>query len=142
MKLLVVLFLAIVGVVVAKSHHPKDRIEGLVEFTRESFSKAVAEGDVFVEVYADWCGNCQNAIPTMRHLGDKVDQIAKGVTIGKINGEKYKEFGNGRKFSAVNGYPTLIYVRKGTEKKDNAREYKGSMNSNDIVRWVNRQRRD
>lgn len=78
--------------------------------TADNFESDVlgAEGPVFVDFYADWCGPCKMTSPLIDELSE--DDKYKDITFVKVNVDENQELAG--KYS-VFSIPTFITFHKG-----------------------------
>ena len=82
----------------------------MIEITDATFEKEVLQSatPVLVDFYADWCGPCRAAAPTIETLAKEFEGRVKVV---KVNVDKGSE--NAVKFG-VRGIPNFTLFRNGT----------------------------
>ncbi|KAI9319981.1 thioredoxin-like protein [Dichotomocladium elegans] len=90
--------------------------------------------DVFLEVYAPWCGHCKKLSPIWTELGEVVEKsdAANKVVIAKMDGTENDvppEAG-----FTVSGFPTIVYFKAGTNELI---EYQGGRSLEDLVQFLN-----
>lgn len=83
----------------------------MLEITDETFESEVLQSDVpvFVDFYADWCGPCKAAAPTVEELDQK---YAGKVKFCKLNVD------SGTKFAVqfkVTGIPNFMIFKGGVD---------------------------
>ncbi|KAI8342864.1 hypothetical protein BC941DRAFT_412887 [Chlamydoabsidia padenii] len=90
--------------------------------------------DVFLEVYAPWCGHCKKLAPTWEKLGEQVKTAGGNLVIAKLDGidndippEAHMH---------VSGFPTLKFVKAETNE---VVDYNGDRSYEDLVRFINEQ---
>ena len=66
-----------------------------------------ADKDVFVKFYAPWCGHCKKLAPTWSELGKELNK-SDSVVIAKFDATE-----NEAESVDIQGFPTLIYYKKG-----------------------------
>ncbi|KAI8874605.1 thioredoxin-domain-containing protein [Backusella circina FSU 941] len=88
--------------------------------------------DVFLEVYAPWCGHCKNLEPIWTQLGEHLAKqgLANDILIAKMDGTEndIPEEGGFQ----VEGFPTLKYFKGGE-----AIDYDGDRSFDDLVKFLN-----
>lgn len=67
--------------------------------------------DVFLEVYAAWCGHCKKLEPVFDELGEKLRPLRDQILIAKIDGS---ENDSPHDSFSWKGFPTLFFVKAGT----------------------------
>lgn len=94
--------------------------------------------DVFIEIYAPWCGHCQKLAPTWQQLGEVMQQHNAAeqhdVVVAKMDGTA-----NDVPVSAgfqVTGYPTIKFFKAETNQMV---DYKGQRTLYDFVKFLNEQ---
>ncbi|KAI8333691.1 thioredoxin-like protein [Chlamydoabsidia padenii] len=89
--------------------------------------------DVFLEVYAPWCGHCKNLAPTWEKLGEQVKSANNnGLVIAKMDGTE-NDIPTEAKIN-VQGFPTLKFVKAETNE---IVDYEGDRSYDDLVRFIN-----
>ena len=73
-------------------------------FEQEVFN---ADKDVFVKFYAPWCGHCKKLAPTWSELGKELNK-SESIVIAKFDATE-----NEVESVDIQGFPTLIYYKKG-----------------------------
>ena len=79
--------------------------------TTNEFDKAVSEGVVLVDFFADWCGPCKMLAPVLENLSREYEGRA---TILKVNVDNDPDLA--RRFG-VAAIPTLVLFQGGAEVK-------------------------
>ncbi len=79
--------------------------------TTNEFDKAVSEGVVLVDFFADWCGPCKMLAPVLENLSREYEGRA---TILKVNVDNDPDLA--RRFG-VAAIPTLVLFQDGAEVK-------------------------
>jgi len=83
--------------------------------------------DVFVELYAPWCGHCKKLLPIFEELGEFFGND-EGIVIAKMDATA-----NGLPEDvAVEGYPTLILFNANNEQIP----YKGARDFASFTTWL------
>ena len=65
------------------------------------------EKDVFLEIYAPWCGHCQKLEPIYNQLAVQLSTISPNIVLAKMDGTTNEVEG-----IQISGYPTLIFFPK------------------------------
>ena len=73
--------------------------------SKEAFEKAIAQGVVLIDFYADWCGPCKMLAPELEALSKEFEGKAKVI---KVNVDEQRDLAMEYNISAI---PTL-YVTK------------------------------
>lgn len=73
-------------------------------FEQEVFN---SDKDVFVKFYAPWCGHCKKLAPTWSELGKELND-SESIVIAKFDATE-----NEVESVDIQGFPTLIYYKKG-----------------------------
>lgn len=79
-----------------------------LKLNADNFKKEVLESDkpVLVDLYADWCGPCQQLLPVIDQLASEVEN----VKIGKLNVDENPELSKEYQVSSI---PTLLLFKDG-----------------------------
>lgn len=88
------------------------------------------ENDVFLELYATWCGHCKKLAPIWEKLGEKYADI-KGITIAQMEATE-----NDLPPSAsyqVSGFPTLKLIKA---KTNEVVDYNGDRSLEDMIEFL------
>ena len=90
--------------------------------------------DVFLEVYAPWCGHCKRLAPLWTRLGEAVkSQGADGkLVIAKLDGTENDI--PGRAGFQVTGFPTLKFIKAGNNE---IIDYEGDRSIEDMTKFIN-----
>ncbi|KAI9012098.1 thioredoxin-like protein [Phycomyces nitens] len=90
--------------------------------------------DVFLEVYAPWCGHCKKLTPVWENLGDliKAQDPSQSVVIAKMDGTE-NDLPEDAGFT-VSGFPTLKFFKAETNE---IIDYNGDRTLDDLVQFVN-----
>ncbi|XP_041318325.1 protein disulfide-isomerase A2 [Pyrgilauda ruficollis] len=99
-----------------------------------NFARALSEHQLLlVEFYAPWCVHCQQLAPAFAQAATELRNESSPARLGKVDATAQTalatEFG-------ITSYPTLKLFRDGN--RTHPLEYTGRMNSQGIVRWVQR----
>jgi thioredoxin 1 len=79
-----------------------------VRSTQEHLNQFIAEGDVILDFYADWCGPCKRMSPLIDNLAACMSQFM----FIKINRDFFMDLANTFNITSI---PTLIFLRDGKE---------------------------
>jgi len=95
----------------------------------KNFNEIVKEStdDVFLEIYAPWCGHCKTLAPIWEELGEKV-QGKSGLVIAKVDGTA-----NDIPLE-VQGFPTLLFFKRGS--KESPISYDGERDFDSLYKFV------
>jgi len=87
--------------------------------------------DVLLDIYAPWCGHCNELAPTLEKLAERMEPV-DSIVIAKINGDanQYNHIAQG----LFEGYPTLIFYP--AKHKSNAIKYSGDRSFKDIFSFL------
>lgn len=86
-----------------------------------TFSEYIKNNDVFVKLYAPWCGHCKKLAPIWDELASK----------SPVKIAKYDVTANDHPDIKVEGFPTLRYYKNGKPI-----EYKGARTLDDLLSFV------
>jgi protein disulfide-isomerase A1 len=104
--------------------------DGVVTVTGNNFDKTVLDPtkDVFLEVYAPWCGHCKSLAPIWGKLAKRFASI-DSVVIAKMDGTA-----NEHPAAEASGFPTLLFfpATKGSE----AVPHSGGRTLKDLTKFV------
>jgi len=89
------------------------------------------EKDVFIELYAPWCGHCKRLAPIWDELGEKYKNVDK-VVIAKMDATE-NDLPPGTPFK-VEGFPTLKFYKAGKEKE--ILDYNGDRSLEALVEYI------
>ena len=94
-------------------------VDGMTTVVGQSWNDVVMDDskDVFVEIYAPWCGHCKKLEPVWAELAQKLEKM-DDLIIAKMDGTANEVQG-----LKVGGYPTVMFYPKGNKK--NPYDYKG-----------------
>jgi len=111
----------------------KKAASNVVELTDSSFESIVLnkKKDVLVEFYAPWCGHCKKLIPDYEKVAAAF-AAESGVTVAKIDADKYKEFGGEY---GVSGFPTIMWF--GKDNKETPEKYEKGRDVESFVSFIN-----
>ncbi|KAI9249651.1 thioredoxin-like protein [Sporodiniella umbellata] len=88
--------------------------------------------DVFLEVYAPWCGHCKKLEPFWTQLGEHVAKSSDAVTIAKMDGTE-NDLPEDAGFE-VGGFPTLKFFKAETNEMI---DYEGDRSLSDLISFLN-----
>eukprot|EP00898_Chlorokybus_atmophyticus_P001723 jgi/Chlat1/2551/Chrsp175S02436 len=121
-----VIVLALLCVVAAEVHHDDAEAAVVVQLTADNWDSSMKQGDWLVEVYAPWCGACQQLAPTWHALPRHLQ--GHNILVGKVDGTEEKSLA-GRLH--IKAYPTILLFKNGK-----AYEYTGSRSMQDLVHFA------
>jgi len=115
-----------------KSQPPPETNDGPVKIAVGSTFEQIANDhtkDVLMEIYAEWCGHCQELAPIYEELGRAFENV-ESVVIAKIDGSEngYTESIN------IPGFPSLLFFR--ADDKQNPIHYDGDRSLQDLKNFV------
>ncbi|CBZ54417.1 putative thioredoxin [Neospora caninum Liverpool] len=113
---------------VSDEEEPRGTVKTVVGSTFQQLVKD-ADGDVFIEFYAPWCGYCRKLEPAYKELAARLRDVP-GVTIAKIDATRNEVPG-----MKVPGYPTLFLFPHG-KKHDPPLVYSGERTVEDMLEWL------
>ena len=90
------------------NHEYLHRSGAVIELDAATFEKTVSKGIWLVEVYAKWCGHCQQLEPTWRELAKRLKKTE--IYVGKL------DIGKARSVTSrlgIKGIPTILLFRDG-----------------------------
>lgn len=124
---------------VVKSQSVKATTEPVKVVVGNTFEKVVMDKskDVFIEIYAPWCGHCRALEPVWKQLGEVMkanNAEDHGLVVAKMDGTV-----NDVPLSAgfqVTGYPTIKLFKADT---NTMVDYKGQRTLPDLVNFLNEQ---
>ncbi|KAF9518405.1 hypothetical protein BS47DRAFT_1325399 [Hydnum rufescens UP504] len=97
----------------------------VVQLTDTTFGAAVAEGPLFVKMFAPWCGHCKKLAPVWTELASRMKGV---VNIGEVNCDEHSTL---CKKEGVSGYPTLTLYQSG-----NKLDYHGARTLVALEPWI------
>ncbi|KAG1468883.1 hypothetical protein G6F56_003580 [Rhizopus delemar] len=89
--------------------------------------------DVFIEVYAPWCGHCKRLEPFWTQLGEHVAKTTDSIVISKMDGTE-NDLPEEAGFE-VSGFPTLKFFKAETNELI---DYDGDRSLPDLVSFLNK----
>jgi len=98
---------------------------GVVELTGESYPTITGDKDknVFVMVYATWCGHCQSLHPQYEKVAETFAGNDK-VVIAKMDAPAHEDYA--RNVLSIRSFPTLFFYKNGVQQTyDGARSQQG-----------------
>lgn len=97
--------------------------------------RAIREHASVVMFHALWCPHCKHMKPALKKVAEAVAPL--GIWFHMVDADTYRDIGGA---FGVNGYPTVKYysAKRGTT-KDNAVEYEGGPNAEELEKWVHSQ---
>lgn len=87
--------------------------------------------DVFLEVYAPWCGHCKNLEPIWNQLGQAVATQDDSIVIAKLDGTENDIPEEGG--FEVSGFPTLKFFKADTNEMI---DYDGDRSLEDLTQFI------
>jgi len=96
----------------------------VVKLTSEAeFNQLIAQGNVVVDFFAEWCGPCKQLSPVI----DQIAQENSNITFIKVNVDNFSSLSS--KYN-VKGIPTLIFFKNGQKvDKSSGAQSKSSLQS-------------
>jgi len=94
------------------------------KLTSHDFDKFVTNNkdkNVFIKVYAPWCGHCKNMAPAWIELAKSLEDKYDDVIIAEYDATSNESLKGGY---AVRGFPTLFWA--GKDSKDKPEKYQGA----------------
>lgn len=76
-----------------------------MELNNDNFQKETESGLVLVDFWAEWCGPCQAAMPTLAKFEEET-----GITVGKVNVDNEPELSGQFRVMSI---PTMILFKDG-----------------------------
>ena len=107
-------------------------VDGLTTVVGKSWQDIVMDDskDVFVEIYAPWCGHCKKLEPIWKEVA-RITEGVEDLIIAKMDGTANEAEGLN-----IKGFPTLLMYPKGNKK--NVKDY--GKNSRDtegaFLKWL------
>lgn len=88
----------------------------------KAFDETLGSKDMVIMVHAPWCGHCKSFLPTFQNAVRSLEGVKNARVIELRDTDIASCISSGKKdsglkkaiFSAVNGYPTLLYLRTTT----------------------------
>ena len=78
----------------------------MINVTEEEFQNATAQGLVLVDLWAPWCGPCQQLAPELA----KIDSEFEELIVAKVNMDQHPNVGRDLK---IRGIPSLKLFKDG-----------------------------
>lgn len=96
------------------------------KLTDETFTSAIASGDVVVDFWAAWCGPCKMMEPVLVDVSEKLSN----VKFYKVNIDDYPKLATANNIMSI---PTLLVFRDGKQ----VGSVVGALNSVSLIKKVN-----
>lgn len=93
-----------------------------------------SDKDVFIKMYAPWCGHCKAMAPTWEELAESMADD-EGVMIADFDATANDP---GHSAYSASGYPTLYWAPAGDKK--NPKKYQGGRSMDDFKKWIKENR--
>lgn len=93
-----------------------------------------SDADVFIKMYAPWCGHCKSMAPAWEEFAESIaddDSVIVADFDATANDPGHSAY-------AVSGYPSLFWAKKGDKK--NPQKYQGGRSVDDFKKWVKENR--
>jgi len=112
---------------------PESQTESVLTVVGKNFDEVVLDDskDVFLELYASWCGHCKRLAPTWETLGEKYASIKDRLVIAKMEAPE-NDLPPSVDFR-VAGFPTLKFKPAGTR---DFVDYEGDRSLDSLVAFV------
>ncbi|TFY68678.1 hypothetical protein EVJ58_g843 [Rhodofomes roseus] len=112
---------------------PATQDESVFNLVGKQFDEVVfdEDKDVFIELYASWCGHCKRLKPTWDQLGDRYAAVKDRITIAKMEAQE-NDLPPSVPFR-VGGFPTLKFKPAGTREFI---DYNGDRSLESLVAFV------
>ena len=97
--------------------------------------RAIREHASVIMFHALWCPHCKHMKPALKSVAEQMAPL--GIWFHMVDADTHRDIGGA---FGVNGYPTVKYysAKRGTS-KDQAVEYEGGPNPEELANWVNSQ---
>ncbi|KAI8326695.1 thioredoxin-like protein [Choanephora cucurbitarum] len=89
--------------------------------------------DVFLEVYAPWCGHCKRLAPTWEQLGKAAAEQDPSIVIAKLDGTE-NDIPEEAGFD-ITGFPTLKFFKAETNEMI---DYEGDRSAEDLTEFISK----
>ena len=113
----------------------------VIEVVHDTFNKIVGDNkkDVFVEIYAPWCGFCKKIAPVYEKLAAAYAKAKGGdkVVLAKFDGSK-NDFPKEYSYK-LEGFPTFVLYKANTAGKDGVKQvitFDGDNNAEEFVKFL------
>lgn len=112
---------------------PASQDESVFYLVGKQFEDVVFDDskDVFLELYASWCGHCKRLKPTWDSLGDHFAKVKDRLVIAKMEAQE-NDLPSSAPFR-VSGFPTLKFKRAGSKE---FLEYEGDRSLESLIAFV------
>jgi len=107
-----------------------------VKVVGKNFDEVVlnSDADVFIKMYAPWCGHCKSMAPAWEEFAASLEGDSS-VIIADMDATANDV---GHPAYSVSGYPTIYWAKKGDKK--NPQKYQGGRSLEDFKKWVDENR--
>jgi len=92
------------------------------------------DADVFIKMYAPWCGHCKSMAPAWEEFAQKMEGD-DGIVVADFDATANDP---GHPSYSASGYPTLYWAPAGD--KSNPKKYQGGRSVADFEKWVKENR--
>jgi thioredoxin 1 len=109
---------------------------GLTIVVSSSFDEIVLneEKDVFLDVYADWCGPCRTVAPHIINVAHVLKNLGvKNITICKLDCDSNQ---TNKKYLPETTIPNIKLFPKGKQNKENSIKYSAQRNAPSILQFL------
>jgi len=89
-----------------------------------------SDADVFLKMYAPWCGHCKSMAPAWEEFAESLKDD-DSVIVGEFDATSNDV---GHPAYSVSGYPTIFWIKNGDKK--NPQKYQGGRTVDDFKKWV------
>jgi thiol-disulfide isomerase/thioredoxin len=104
-------------------------------------NKSIRSNNTFLKIYAEWCGHCKALKPEWEKLVNEAlsnDELKDNINLISIEETQLKRMSE-KLQKKVEGFPTLLFIKKGEMDPDNYIQYSGDRNASSMLEFIKNQ---